>query len=511
MALTKDELRLRVGVENVPAFVADAKKVVTANAEMKASAAAATRTPGALLPGQTNEQWIASTQAKITAMQAQAAAIGAKAAARTGSAAVGAEAAKAEAGALTRSKVGGAGMGAGLLGLGVSPGAAIAAASAYVIGSQLKAGIAYATQLQKVNLDTAAVIKSTKGAANETAPAIVNLSAKIGNLAGIQRNTVQASENVLLGFTKIRNEGTGMNAIFDRASVASANLSARLGTDLGTASLTVGKALQAPIQGVSTLRGQGVLFTNQQVDQIKVMTAAGNTMGAQKIILGQLDRQYQGAAASAGKGMPAALVRLNQAWADSRQKLIVAILPDMIKLTNWLAVTVPSAVDTTITAFSLLGVGETKTSSNFQKWLDKNDPTGISGFLNKQGNKSGWDNTKQFAGYIKKQGTFTGGPNVSGANTGSRADQQGAAERLRQQGAVGGVMLDEDGNVVSNYRGLGHPTATPVKIDWAGDVDPLSSRPVYLVLADGGKPLAQAVAKGAARTAHAQGKGSKTK
>ncbi len=85
---------------------------------------------------------------------------------------------------------------------------------------------------------------------------------------------------------------------FDRAQLAALNLSRRMGGDMQAAALMVGKALNDPIQGLTALRRVGIQFTEQQKEQIKAMTEAGNVAGAQGIMLSELERQFGGAAAA---------------------------------------------------------------------------------------------------------------------------------------------------------------------------------------------------------------------
>ena len=100
--------------------------------------------------------------------------------------------------------------------------------------------------------------------------------------------------------------------MFDRAELASVNLSARLGQDLQSSAIQVGKALNDPIKGVTALQRVGVSFTAQQREQIKAMVEAGNVAGAQGIILGELEKQFGGAAEAQRKATPGADVQ--QQW-----------------------------------------------------------------------------------------------------------------------------------------------------------------------------------------------------
>lgn len=459
---------IELEMTGVPAFVANAKASSQALNDLKRNAvesnAAIAHSP-AMAPADRAlwESMMAGGKAKAVAggaASAEAAALGA-AGARGG----------------LFGGLGGAGNVA-KLGLGLG-----AASAGYALFGQLKQGIAYANETQRTMALVTQGIKSTGGAANVTSEHLRSLATRYGHLAGVQRNQVLAGESTLLSFTAVRNELGKGNAIFDRATLSIQNVSARLGVDLQTTALNVGKALQDPIKGVSALRQEGVLFTNQQIDQIKVLVASGNRMGAQKIILGQLERQYGGAAAAAGTGLPAALTRLDQAWEDSRQRLVVKIMPDLIRVTNALADDLPGAIDSTLTALSAF---DTDPRSNaLSRWLHRNTAGSVTGgafdyLLTHSGQDVAKDLHLNQSGIDVAKGLF-------GNDTG----------RQPPRFQVPGDTTD---------RGLGAPFATPpVKVNWSVG-DALDARPVILV-ADG-QQIAKLVTKQSQKRAHAEGRGS---
>lgn len=117
---------------------------------------------------------------------------------------------------------------------------------------------------------------------------------------------------------------------FDKAQQAALDLSARLGTDLQSSAVMVGKALNDPVKGVTALQRVGVSFTAQQKEQITAMTEAGNVAGAQAMILAELEKQYGGAAAAAREADPTA--ESKQAWAEFQETigaLVVEVLPPL--------------------------------------------------------------------------------------------------------------------------------------------------------------------------------------
>ena len=66
------------------------------------------------------------------------------------------------------------------------------------------------------------------------------------------------------------------------------------------AALQLAKALEDPAKQVTALARSGTVFTEQQKEQIKTLQASGDLLGAQEIILKEIEAQYGGAARAAG-------------------------------------------------------------------------------------------------------------------------------------------------------------------------------------------------------------------
>lgn len=199
-------------------------------------------------------------------------------------------------------------------------GGALAAAG---IGSFLKDSIGEAREAQKVGALTESIIKSTGGAAKISAAQIGDLAGAISLKTGIDDEAIQSGANLLLTFKNVRNEVGANNDIFNRATKAATDLSAAgFGALTGT-SKQLGKALNDPVKGISALSKSGVTFTAQQQEQIKTLVESGNTLKAQKIILGEVESQVGGAAAaSATYGEKAAV-----AFGNIKEQVGTALLP----------------------------------------------------------------------------------------------------------------------------------------------------------------------------------------
>ena len=141
-------------------------------------------------------------------------------------------------------------------------------------------------------------VERTGAAAGVSLKTIDDLETSIGESAGRSKEQVAESEQALLRFSSVANKPGAGNDIFTRASNDAADLAVIMKTDLPTAAATLGKALNNPGQGLARLTRAGVYFTKEQTAQITAMTASGNKLGAQTIILDQFEKKYGGAAAA---------------------------------------------------------------------------------------------------------------------------------------------------------------------------------------------------------------------
>lgn len=175
----------------------------------------------------------------------------------------------------------------------------------------------------KVGRDTAQVLKTTGGAANVTQKQVESLAGAIAKKTAIDDDQIQAAGNLILTFTRVRNEVGRGNDIFNQANQAAVDLSARFNQDLTSSARQVGKALNDPVKGVSALQRVGVSFTAQQKEQIKTMVESGNVLGAQKVILAELRREAGGAAAARATDID----RLKQSFGELQEAIGGVLAP----------------------------------------------------------------------------------------------------------------------------------------------------------------------------------------
>lgn len=246
------------------------------------------------------------------------------------------------------------------LGEKISPAVAGAAAAVVAgVGLAMRSAFQAADESARISRETERVIRTTGASAWTTADQIGDMAQAVSNLTGADDELVQSGANMLLTFTKVKNVIGEGNDIFDQATAVALDLSVAYGTDMQSAAIQVGKALNDPIRGVTSLSRAGVQFTKEQREQIRVLTETGDVLGAQKIILGELQTQFGGAAAAAATPLDKLRVKVGNLQEDMGSLL----LPVVGKLADGLSVMtdgfmgLPGPVQNVVVAVSGLAVG----------------------------------------------------------------------------------------------------------------------------------------------------------
>jgi hypothetical protein len=239
------------------------------------------------------------------------------------------------------------------LGSKISPAVTAAAASVVAgVGFALKGAFDAAVESQKISRETERVIKTTGAASWTTAEQVSGLAESLSNLTGADDELVQSTANLLLTFTNVRNEVGAGNDVFDQATGYALDLAAVMGTDASSAAVMLGKALNDPVRGMGKLTKAGVTFNEQQRDQIKTMSEAGDTLGAQKIILAELGKEFGGAAEAAQTPLDQLKVKLGNLQEQIGATLvpIVSTAADGVEFLVESFQALPDGVQTGITA-----------------------------------------------------------------------------------------------------------------------------------------------------------------
>jgi hypothetical protein len=236
-----------------------------------------------------------------------------------------------------------------------SGGARVLRGAAYGIAAIGTAGVAAGALLvksagqtiieqQRLAAQTGAALKSTGRAAGVTRRDILDLSDALERKSVTDAEVIQSGQNVLLTFTNIRNEVGRGNDIFNRATKSALDMSTALGTDMQGSVTMLGKALNDPTKGITALSRVGVAFTDQQKEQIKTLQESGDSLGAQKIILRELNKEFGGSAVAASKTFEGRWKRVRDTFDGWVESGVKKVMPFAERLVTWLGRRLPSAL-----------------------------------------------------------------------------------------------------------------------------------------------------------------------
>lgn len=190
-----------------------------------------------------------------------------------------------------------------------------------------KAGLEELKDAEATAAATANAIRATGGAANVTAGQVAELAGNLSDLSGKDDELIQQGANLLLTFKNVRNELGEGNEVFNRATAAAQDLSVAGFGSMESASKMLGKALNDPIAGMTALSRAGVTFSDSQKATIKRLVETGDLLGAQKIILAEVESQVGGAAKAYGETLPGQLERAQTAMDNAKGALVAGLAP----------------------------------------------------------------------------------------------------------------------------------------------------------------------------------------
>lgn len=172
----------------------------------------------------------------------------------------------------------------------------------------------YKVQEQAVsNLN--AVLAATGGTVGMTSQELQDMASSLQSVTTFGDEAIIGMNAVLLGFRSIQGDQ------FTRTTEAIMDMSQVMGQDLVSSANMVGKALDSPTQGMAALSRVGFVWTDQQREMVKAMEESGDLMGAQEVILGELEKAFGGAARAAGETATGSFDQLAMSLGDVKEQL----------------------------------------------------------------------------------------------------------------------------------------------------------------------------------------------
>jgi hypothetical protein len=199
-----------------------------------------------------------------------------------------------------------------------------------------------------------------------------NVGARSGELGRLQKVASDLGEATLFneedfrkGFGLLTSFGNIGTSNYERVAKAAADVAQTSGTDVSSAFMQLAKALNDPAKGLTTLSRSGIQFTEDQKTMIESMVEAGNTAGAQNMILKELEKQYGGNSVAAAQGLAGALDTLGEkfydlqvALGDNVSQLLQPLIAGLTSLVGFIS-GLPEPVQTFIVALGGLTIALT--------------------------------------------------------------------------------------------------------------------------------------------------------
>lgn len=190
----------------------------------------------------------------------------------------------------------------------------------------------------RANNQMLATLESTNHAAGRSFEELESQASKLRDLTLFSDDDIMGAQSLLLTFKNVSGE------VYDTAVPAVLDLATAMQTDLKSASVMMGKALNDPAQGLTALRRVGIQFNDSQEATIKKLVETGRTAEAQKIILAELATQFgDSAQAAAEAGTNKFTEPLKDAWSEIREMIgelasivIEVLAPPVVKVLGWL-------------------------------------------------------------------------------------------------------------------------------------------------------------------------------
>jgi len=173
-----------------------------------------------------------------------------------------------------------------------------------------------------------AVLKATGGAAGYSADELAKYA------AALQKTTVYGDEATMGVMALLASFKNINGSVFKETIALSQDIATVMGTDVKSAALQMGKALNDPAVGLTYLNRAGITFSKTQQDQIKHLASTNDLLGAQKIMLAEVASQFGGAAAANAKTFTGQILQLKNQLGDLAEEIGSSLFPVLKKFAS---------------------------------------------------------------------------------------------------------------------------------------------------------------------------------
>lgn len=189
-------------------------------------------------------------------------------------------------------------------------GLALTAAGTAIAGLGIAAVIKNTVAQQKAVAQLNSSLQSTGRYSDEASKALQAHASALQQASTFGDDAIISAQSLLLTFKQLGGE------VLPRTTQAVLDMSTKMGTDLKSSAIQLGKALNDPITGLSALSRVGVTFSESQKDVIKGLVESGKLAEAQALILDELESEFGGAAKAARDTLGGALQAVSNNFGD---------------------------------------------------------------------------------------------------------------------------------------------------------------------------------------------------
>jgi hypothetical protein len=180
--------------------------------------------------------------------------------------------------------------------------------------SAFTAGLAYGTktfaETETRLLKQEQLLKATGNASGFTTTQLDKMARSIALNTLASTDGVAQAQSIMLTFKSVTGD------TFQTAMKLSQDMASVMGSDIKSAAMQLGKALEMPSEGLNALKRSGVSFSQSQKELIKDLESTGRVADAQRVVLKTLEDQLGGSGEAEAKGMTGTVDTLGQKWEE---------------------------------------------------------------------------------------------------------------------------------------------------------------------------------------------------
>lgn len=215
------------------------------------------------------------------------------------------------------------GFGKKLAGIGAAVAGAFAVRAVFNFGQE---ALLAAEGVATANARLEAIAKATQvfGAeTNKVTKSLIAFAEAQELVVAVDAEVIKGVQAQLLSFKKLSASAGQVGGVFERVTMAAFDMAAAGFGSAESNAIALGKAFEDPIRGLTALRRSGTVFTEDQQKLIKSLVESGDLLGAQTIILDELETQYGGTAEATANFSD----RMALAFDNVKEALGTALLP----------------------------------------------------------------------------------------------------------------------------------------------------------------------------------------